>query len=373
MNYKNLSIVLAIVAVVFIGVSVYAVVTYPAPAAPLTIDGAGSTFVAPLYTEWASAYKNITGVQISYTGIGSGAGVNDFYAKVVDFGASDPPLSSTQYANFTTAGLMPLHIPTAIGGVTIPYNIPGITAHLNFTAYLLAQIFNGNITYWDNINITSLNPGVTLPHQAIVICHRSDSSGTTKIFSTYLANSGTGNYGTFKLAPGSIVSWPTNSLGGSGSSGVASLIGHNSYSIGYVELQYALGSNLTYGRLENPSGNFILPSLASLTSTVNAVGAVLPTNGSSSFASVGLYLNLVGYTGGNASAGYPITSFTYIIVSRDLHVVPDMTLAKALALRSFLLWAVNQGQAYSPGLSYVPLPASVVALDDATIGSIYYS
>jgi len=378
MNYKNLSIVFGIVAIVFIGVSVYAIATYPvqqAPPAPLTINGAGATFPAPLYQEMAAVYYNLTGVKINYQGVGSGTGVNDFNASVVDFAASDPPLTASQYAYFVAHGYQPLQIPMTIGGITFAYNVPGITGHLNFTGNVLAAIFQGNITYWDDANITSLNPAVTLPHQAIVVCHRSDSSGSTKITSTFLHDYGAGQYGGWKIGVANIVSWGSGTLGGTGNPGVAALIGHNQYSIGYVELQYALGSNLTYGNVRNPAGNFVTPSLASLTATIQTTGSNLPANGSADFSGVHLYL---GYylTPSNAGQCYPVTSFSYIIVCQNLKAkLSDMTLAKAMALRAFLLWAVNlnQGQTYGPALSYVPLPANVVALDDATIGSIYYA
>jgi phosphate ABC transporter phosphate-binding protein len=334
----------------------------------ITLNGAGATFPAPLYQKWGSAYKNLTGVQVNYQGIGSGAGANQFYAKTVDFAASDPPLSSTQYANFTTAGLKPLHIPMAIGGVVVAYNMPGVSAKLNFTGYLLAAIFQGNITTWNDANITALNPALSSVNQPIAIAHRSDSSGTTRIFTQFLKDSNSH----WKLGAGNTVPWPGSSLGGSGNPGVAYLVQNNQYSIGYVELQYALGSDLTFGKLQNPAGFFIDPSLSALSAAVAAVSTVLPANGSMSFASVGVYLNLHSNSS-NADTAYPIASFTYIIVSQNLHVVPGMTAQKALALKAFLLWAVNEGQSYSPALSYVPLPASVRAFNDATIGSIYFA
>ena len=372
MNFKNLAIIEAIAVIALVGFSAYAVVTFPPSAQPTTINGAGATFPAPLYQKWGSAYYNLTGVKVNYQGIGSGGGVNQFNATTVDFAASDPPLSGSQYSYFTTHGYKPLHIPMAIGGIVIAYNLPGVTTHLNFTSNLLAAIFQGNITHWNDANITALNPGLSSVTQAIVICHRSDSSGSTKITSTFLHDNGAGQYGAWKIGVGNVVSWPSSSLGGSGNPGVAALTGSNQYSIGYVELQYALGSTLTYGNLKNPAGFFITPSLSSLSATVKAVNAVLPANGSSSFASIGVYLNLHSNSS-NADACYPITSFTYILVCQNLHLIPDMTPQKALALRAFLLWAVNEGQTYSPGLSYVPLPANVVAFDEVTIGSIYFA
>ncbi len=373
MNYKNLAIIEAIVVIALVGFSAYAIVTYPPTAQPTTITGTGATFPAPLYQKWGSAYRNITGVQVSYVGIGSGGGTNAFYGKTVDFGASDPPLTSTQYTNFTIAGLKPLQIPMTIGGVVVAYNIPGVTSHLNFTGYLLAAIFQGNITTWNNANITALNPGLASVTQTIVICHRSDSSGTTKIFSTYLNNSSsaTGSVGAWKLGVGNIVAWPSSSLGGNGNPGVAALINTNQYSIGYVELQYALGSTLTYGNIQNPYGFFITPSFASLQAAAAAVSAVLPASGNLSFASVGVYLNLK-LNSSNANTAYPVTSYTYIIVSQNLHIDPKMTAQKAEALKAFLFWAVTEGQAYCRALSYVPLPANVVAFDEATIGTMYF-
>jgi phosphate ABC transporter phosphate-binding protein len=367
-----LAIIEAVAVIALVAVSAYVVVTIPPASQTLRLNGTGATFPTPLYQKWGSEYYSLTGVQVNYVGIGSGGGTNAFYGKTVDFAASDPPLTSTQYTNFTNAGLKPLHIPMTIGGIAVAYNIPGVTAHLNFTGYLVAAIFQGNITHWNDANITALNPALSSVTQAIVICHRSDSSGTTKIFTTFLHDSGTGNYGTWKLGAGNTVPWPTSSLGGNGNPGVAALINANYYSIGYVELQYALGSSLTYGNLQNPYGFFITPSLSSLQATAKAVSTVLPANGSASFASVGVYLDLH-LNSSNADTAYPITSFTYILVCQNLHTVPGMTAQKAQALKAFLFWAVNEGQTYSPALSYVPLPASVVAFDEATIGSIYFA
>jgi phosphate transport system substrate-binding protein len=363
-----LALIEAFAVIALVAFSTYVYVSQPAQPQIITISGAGATFPAPLYQKMGAAYKNLTGVQVNYQGIGSGAGTNQFYNKTVDFAGSDPPLSTTQYTNFTNVGLKPLHIPMAIGGIVVTYNITGVTAKLNFTGYLLAAIFQGNITKWNDANITALNPALASISNNIVICHRSDSSGSTKIFTTFLKNSNPH----WVLGAGNTVTWPTNSLGGTGNSGVADKVSHNTYSIGYVELQYALGSSLAYGNVQNVYGYFITPSLSSLSAAASAVPAVFPANGSMSFATVGAPLNLL-LNSTNADAAYPITSYTYIIVNQNLGVVHGMTLEKAEALKAFLLWAVNEGQAYAPGLSYVPLPASVRALDDATIGSIYFA
>nr|MDO8099743.1 phosphate ABC transporter substrate-binding protein PstS [Candidatus Njordarchaeota archaeon] len=365
MNYKSVAVIEAIALIAVIGVSAFVFLT--TPTTTVRISGAGATFPAPLYQNWSASFQTITGIQVDYQGIGSGAGVKQFLSKTVDFGATDPPMSTTDWNNATTQGPPgAIHIPMTIGGVVVVYNVTGITKRLNFTGSILASIFQGNITYWDDGNIASINSGVTLPHEQIVICHRSDGSGTTKIFTAFLQNENPN----WKLGAGTTINWPAGSLGGTGNPGVAALVQKNQFSIGYVELQYALGASIPYGNVQNPAGYFITPSLSTLSAAVGAVTTSLPA-GNQSWASVGLYLNLH-FNSSNADSAYPVTAFSYIIVYSNLANVPGMTLQKANALRWFLWWATHDGQAYASALSYVPLPHNVVAIIEASIAMIHY-
>jgi phosphate ABC transporter phosphate-binding protein len=380
MNYKNLSIVLAIVAIVFVGVSVYTIATYPAPSPTekiptgIVLNGAGATFPMPLYQLWGSAYYNLTGVKVNYPGGGSGTGQSDFGNKLVDFAGSDPPLTPVQYNNFTTLGLKPVQIPMTIGGITIAYNVTGLSGPLNLTAPLLAAIFQGNITHWNDVNLTALNPGLASNSAAITICHRSDSSGSTNIFTSYLNNSGAGQYGAWKLGVGKTVSWPTSSLGASGNAAVAALIKGNANSIGYVELYYALSTSLSLAKVENPWRFYIMPSLASISAAVAAVGtSFLPASANMSYTKAqGLFLNTA-KNSSNANAAYPISSFSYVIVYQNLAIDPTMTAWKAEALINFLYFGIYRGQTYSTSLYYVPLPANVVSFDEKAISSLYFA
>jgi len=365
MNYKSVAVIEAIALIGVIGVSAFVFLTIPTTT--VRISGAGATFPAPLYQNWSARFQTITGIEIDYQGIGSGAGVKQFLSKTIDFGATDPPMSTTDWNNATTQGPPgAIHIPMTIGGVVVIYNVTGVNKRLNFTSSILAAIFQGDTTYWDDASITSTNAGVTMPHQQIVICHRSDSSGTTKIFTTFLKN----EYPGWKLGAGSTINWPTGSLGGTGNPGVAALVQKNQYSIGYVELQYALGAGIPYGNVQNPAGFYITPSLSSLSAAVGAVTTSLPA-GNQSWASMGLYFNLHSNSS-NADSAYPVTTFSYIIVYRNLANVPGMTLQKANALKWFLWWATHDGQAYASALSYVPLPQNVVEIDGASIAMIHY-
>jgi phosphate transport system substrate-binding protein len=366
MNYKYLVIIEAIAIIALVaGVGILA--TAPGQQ-PITISGAGATFPAPLYQKWSAAYQNITGVKVNYQGIGSGGGITQFKAKSVDFGATDPPMGASDWA----AG--DLHIPTAIGGVVIVYHISGLlpnaNAKLNFTGAVIAGIYEQNITHWNDAAITAINPGVTLPNTVIVPAHRSDSSGTTQVFTSFLSNESSDwktHYGI-----GKVISWPsTGEVGGSGNPGVAAAVQQNDNSIGYVELTYALSNNINYGKVQNAAGKFIDPSLASLQAAANAWSFNLPA-GNESWANVPSFFSLRA-TGVVPDDAYPITNPTYIIVYRDLSVISGMTLAKAKALAYFLWWGVHDGQNYCASLSYVKLPASVVQIDEATLEMMTFS
>jgi phosphate ABC transporter phosphate-binding protein len=367
MNYK---IVIAIAAIVVIvaGVAGYAYLSSsgkssssPTPTT-ITLTGAGATFPYPLLSVMISHYHDQnSSVQVSYQSIGSGGGISDLESKLVDFAASDAPLGPADMAKAPGA----LHIPETIGAVTIAYNLPGISTGLHLTGKVIADIFAGTVTMWNDPEIQNLNTNTTLPAKSITTIHRSDGSGTTFIFTGYLSVSSPAWNET--IGQGKTVSWPVG-LGASGNTGVAEDVNNTQYTIGYVELAYALQNAMTVAAVQNPTGNWILPSLSTIQLAVQ-VGASsgLPA-GNQSWTNVSL-------VNANDPQAYPIVSFTYLLVYQELNVVPGMSQSKATALVQFLWWVVqpNGGQQYSSGLEYVPLPTNVVQIDEATIQSITFN
>jgi phosphate transport system substrate-binding protein len=368
MNYKNLALIEIVALIVIIagfGWEIYTLNgTIQNLAATVTLSGAGATFPAPLIQKWTEEYYVLTGVQVNYNPIGSGGGIQQHTAKTVDFGATDPPMTDSEF----TAASGTLHMPDTIGGVVIVYKIPGVSEELSFTGEVIADIFRLNITRWNDPRLAALNPGVTLPNQQIVVCHRSDSSGTTAVFTSFLSDENQAwkdNFGASK-----VISWPGGTLGGSGNPGVAALVQQNQYSIGYVELTYALQNNIPYGEVQNAAGKFVEPSLETL-ATAAAVSSLSLPQGDQSWAPNGNYFNL--HRVADPKDGYPITSFSHIIVYKELNVVPGMTKEKATALVKFLWYAVHAGQFYASGLSYVPLTKEVITHNEATIRMITFN
>ncbi len=327
-----------------------------------TLNGAGATFPYPFLNATIAYYTtNIrTNVKINYQAVGSGQGISSLTSKTVDFAASDSPLSDSQ----RNAAPNTLHIPETIGAVTLAYNLPGISGGLNLTGQVIANIFLGTITSWNDPAITALNPGITLPNHAITTVHRSDGSGTTNIFTRYLCNvSSTWNSA---VGFGTQVQWPgTNAIGQSGNAAVASTVNQTQYAIGYVELTYALQNGMNVASVQNPSGNYVAPSLASTATAVQSGASVLPS-GDQSWYTVSL-LN----TGD--SQAYPIVGFTYLLVYKELNVIPAMDQNKATQLVQFIWYVVHDGQQLSPGLQYAQLPANVVQIDEASINLITFN
>jgi len=363
LNYKIIASTEAVVLIAVIaGFTVYSVYSTNQP---VRLSGTGATFPAPLIQKWSAEFKDMTGVQIDYEGIGSGGGVTQFTNKTVDFGASDPPMKDSEFS----AAPGTLHIPITIGGVVTIYNIQGIPKGLNFSGQVLADIFSLNITRWNDPEIVALNPSATLPDVEIVVCHRSDSSGTTKVFTSFLSDESATWKATYGAA--NVINWPSQTVGGKGNPGVATAVQQNQNSIGYVELSYALQSDIPYGNVQNVAGKFVEPTLETLASAASAVSLILPP-GDTSWASVGNYFNLHNVETVPSEA-YPITSFSYILVYKELNVRPGMTLDKAKALTWFLWWAIHDGQHFASGLSYVPLPQAVVIHDEATLRMITFN
>jgi phosphate transport system substrate-binding protein len=357
----------------------------PAPATPgvvySTLNGAGATFPYPIISAMSLNYsRQYPNIQINYNAIGSGGGINALISKTVDFAGSDAPLNDAQRAQAVNS----LHIPETIGAVVAAYNVPGVATGLRLDGPTLVKIFQGNITYWDDQAIASLQTlsvASTLPHHALAYVHRSDGSGTTFIFSKYLNSSApcpsAGSY-CWKLGIGtSIGTWPGNNFGALGNAAVAGVIQGTPYTIGYVELNYALCPSrnangctnvMSVGFIQNHDGNqFVKPSLTNVTYAVsNATSTQTLPAGDASWSSVSL-LNAGG------ANSYPIVSFTYLLIYKELNVIPDLTKDSATALVNFLWWVVHQGQGLAPGLFYVPLPQSVVTVDEATIRAITYN
>ena len=293
------------------------------------LNAAGATFPAPLYLKWFQEYKNATGVQINYQAIGSGGGIKNITAHAVDFGASDAPMNAAEMA--AAPGI--LHIPTVAGPVCISYNIPGVGPGIRLTGDVVADIFLGKITKWNDPRITGLNPGTKFPGIGIFTAHRSDGSGTTNILTTYLSE--VSPAWKSDVGAGKAVHWPVG-LGGKGNQGVAQLIKQNEGGIGYIELSYAVTNNISYAALRNAKGKFIYPSVE--TTTAAASGVTLPPD----FRKV--------ITNTEAPGGYPITGFTFLLVYKN---------GTNPAVKKFLQWMLTTGQKDAPGLQYAPLPANV--------------
>src|SRR4051812_7919552 len=315
------------------------VVATVGPAAAQDLTGAGATFPYPLYSKWFDAYAQKTGVKINYQSIGSGGGIRQLSERTVDFGASDGPMSDQELAN--AKGGAVLHFPTVMGAVVITYNIPDLKKPLNLTGDVIAGIFQGKITKWNDARIVAQNAGVRLPNSDILVVHRSDGSGTTYIFSDYLTAVSPSWAGT--LGKGKEIKWPVG-LGGKGNEGVAGQVKQTPGSIGYVELAYAKQNRLTYANVRNAAGKYVEPSIASVTAA--AGGVKLPKN-------TDYRVSIVNAPG---AASYPISSMTWILVYQN-----QLDGVKGAKLVNFLRWAYNDGEKAAATLDYAPLPSSMIA------------
>jgi phosphate transport system substrate-binding protein len=327
---------------------------------PVSLTGSGATFPQPFLNSCLTSFMiNNPWVTVNYQGVGSGAGINALTTKTVDFAASDAPLTDSQ----RTAAPNVQHIPETIGAVTLAYNVPGLQTGLKMNGDIIAKIFLGTVNTWNDPAIAALNPGVNLPSNSIVTIHRSDSSGTTSVFTKYLSL--VSPTWSSQVGAGTSVQWP-GGIGAQGNSAVATTILQTQYSIGYVELAYALQNSMTVAAVQNPSGQYIMPTLQSTTAAVS-VGASqgLPT-GDQSWTSVSL-LNT------NGADAYPIVTFTYMLVYKELNVIPGMNLAKATAIVQMLWYIVHDGQVNAPRLSYATLPENVVTINEASIRSITFN
>lgn len=327
---------------------------------PLTLNGAGATFPFPLIDTWRVEYQTVDpNVNINYQSIGSGGGVKQFTEKTVDFGASDAPLTPEEEANAPGT----VHIPETIGSVVAAYNIPGVPDKgLKLTGPILADIFLGKITKWNDPQIVELNPELNLPDADIIVAHRSDGSGTTFVWTDYLSNASP--EWNNQIGKGKSVQWPTG-IGAPGNEGVASAIRGSENTIGYMELAYALTTGIPFAFIQNEAGNFVEPTLDSTEAAVAASAGSLP-GGDESWNNV----TLVNAPGNDS---YPIASFSYLLLNKELADNPTMTEDKAKALVDFVNWAITDGQQFAPELEYVPLPDEVVQLDQDTLSQITFN
>jgi phosphate transport system substrate-binding protein len=327
---------------------------------PGVINGAGASFPFPLIDTWRVEYQTVDpNTNINYQSIGSGGGVQQFTEKTVDFGATDAPLTPEEQTSAPGA----VHIPETIGSVVAAYNIPGVPDKgLKLTGQILADIYLGKITKWNDPQIVELNPDLSLPDADIITVHRSDGSGTTFVWTDYL--SAVSPEWSDQVGKGKSVQWPTG-IGAPGNEGVANGIRGSENSIGYVELAYALTTGMPFAFVQNQAGNFIEPTLASTEAAVASSAATLPA-GDASWNNV----TLVNAPGDDS---YPIASFSYLLLYKELADNPSMTDAKAKALVDFINWAITEGQQFAPELEYAPLPEQVVQLNQDTLSQITFN
>ncbi|MCP8307495.1 MAG: phosphate ABC transporter substrate-binding protein PstS [archaeon] len=340
------------IAVVLVGVSYLS-----NPQTTITLNGAGATFPEPLIKKWAFEYnKQNPSVVINYQGVGSGGGIQQIKERVVDFAGTDAPVSDEEMKDF----LGPLvHIPETIGAVVVAYNIPGLTGTLKLDGEAIAKIYLGNITKWNDSKIADLNPELSLPDENIFVAHRSDGSGTTYIFTDYLSK--VSEEWANEVGKGKSVAWPVG-IGAQGNPGVAGLISQNSYSIGYIEIAYAKITNITYAWIKNKSGNFIEPTLESVSKAAEGFLEEMKED---------VRISIVNSPDPDA---YPIASFTYILLYKEQNVYGEKAnFEKSKALLNFIWWAVHEGQNYSEALLYAKLPPEVVVICEELLRSITYN
>jgi len=314
------------------------------------LQGAGATFPNPLYQKWFSEYNKITPTaKFDYQSIGSGGGIKQISAKTVDFGGSDAPMKDEELK--ATRGEI-IHIPTVLGASVLTYNLPGVQTDLKLTAEAIAQIFLGKITKWNDPAITATNSGVKFPSSEITVVHRSDGSGTTFVWTDYVSK--ISQEWKNKVGAGTSVNWPVG-VGAKGNEGVTGQVKQTPNSLGYVELIYAEQNKLPYAWIQNSSGEFVKPSLDSITAAAASAAGQIPDD---------LRVSITNSPGRDA---YPVSSFTYFLVYKE-----QADQAKGKALVDFLWWALHDGEQMAKTLLYAPLPAEVVSKAEQKIKLISY-
>jgi phosphate transport system substrate-binding protein len=316
-----------------------------------SINGSGSTFAAPIYQQWGSNTKSSQGLTVNYQGVGSGQGISELTSGTVDFAGSDPPMSDAEIAAASKKS-MPLHFPTALGAITLSYNVSGVNPGLKLDGATIAGIFLGKITKWNDPAIASQNPGVTLPSSSITVVHRSDASGTTKGFTGYLT--AVDPTWASQVGKGKTVKWPTGT-GAKGNDGVAAAVKSTPGSIGYVELAYALQNKFATASVKNAAGNYVAPSLESTTAAGTAVQPPADLR----------------FTVSNPSGAgsYAITSQTFIIAYEDA-CKAGFSQSIAQGVKDFLAYGLGAGQNELAGLGYAKLPAAIDASATAQLSKL---
>jgi phosphate transport system substrate-binding protein len=314
------------------------------------IIGAGSSFDYPLFTKMFAEYDKLKSVKVNYQSVGSGAGISQLTSRTVDFGATDAPMNGKQDSALPAPAI---HIPVTAGAVVLSYNLPGVSKGLQLNPAVLSDIFLGNITTWNDAKIAAINKGISLPNTAILIAHRSDGSGTTNIFTTYLSKVST-DWST-KVGKGSAVNWPAG-LGAKGNEGVAGLIKQTPGTIGYIELAYAIQNGMPYAKVQNKAGNWIEPTIASITAAANIS---IPAD------------SKVSLTNTDAKEGYPISGFSWVAVYKEQNY-GGHTKTRAANLVKLIQWMIHDGQQYSNSLNYAPLSPAAVKVGDALLKSVTF-
>ncbi len=313
--------------------------------------GAGSTFVYPLFSKQFSEYHKLTGLKVNYQSIGSGGGILQLTNKTVDFGDSDAPMNEEQTDKI---GAEVLHVPMASGAVVLSYNLPAVKGSINLTPALIADIFLGKIKRWNDASLAAANKGMSLPDVPVVVAHRSDGSGTTNIFTTYLSKVSPAWQS--KVGAGSSINWPAG-LGGKGNEGVAGLVKQTPGAIGYIELAYAMQNKMPFAKVQNKSGNFVAPTVASTSAASNIT---LPADSKVSLSNT------------DAADGYPISGFTWAILYKEQNY-GKRSAKKSEQLVKLLWWNIHEGQRFCEELHYAPLSPAAVKVAEAILKSATYS
>jgi phosphate transport system substrate-binding protein len=310
-----------------------------------TLTGAGSTFVFPLVSQWIPAYQSAGGVTISYGSVGSGAGIAQITARTVDFGASDAPLTSDQEKACNGCA----QIPWAVSATSVDYKVAGIPQHIKLTGPVVANIYLGKITSWNDAAIRKLNPGVNFPNLKITPVYRSDGSGTTYNFTDYLS-SVSGEWKS-KVGIGTTVSFPAG-VGGKGNSGVSGVLSQTEGGIAYTDVAYAVNNHFQTARVQNKAGKYVLPDNTAIQAAANTVTKVPASN----------EMHIVNPSRSVPTA-YPISTFTYVII--------PLQTAHAASLRRFVFWALTSGQKYGPKLRFVTIPKPVLVAAEKTLKTVH--
>ncbi len=320
------------------------------------INGAGSTFIYPMFSKWTEVYHRMhPDIEFNYQSIGSGGGINQLTAGTVEIGASDAPLNDEQIAACEKAHGPVVHLPEAMGAVAVTYHLPGVKATLNFTGETVADIYLGKIKTWDDPALKALNPGVDLPNRPIIVVHRSDGSGDTYIFVDYLCK--VSKEWNSKVGRGTSVDWPVG-LGAKGNEGVTGQVEQTPYSIGYVTLIYALQNNVPFGSIKNAAGVFIHPTIQSVSEAAANAAKIVPKD---------LRFSITNAPG---KTSYPISSATWLIIYVNQKGYASEKVAKETV--QFLHWVLTEGQKMEPSLDYAPIPGPIQKLELNLLRKVNY-